>query len=209
MKRRFILLTVICLGCNYTFAQRSDTTNNKKDKLDEFMESKETGYSEKHPESYKTESGLIFHVGDYITFGKGTMPGGDFKYITVNSTSFFRAMSASNHINNDQNSLSRDWSGYKEKIIRFDRTGSRRGGYKTVAIISANGAIRYMVDLNAAIETGEIVVPQEFRPKNNNATVIQQQLSTADEIAKYKKLLDEGVITKEEFEAQKQKLLAK
>ena len=34
-----------------------------------------------------------------------------------------------------------------------------------------------------------------------------QNMSTADEIMKFKKLLDNGIITKEEFEEQKRKLL--
>ncbi|MCW3126931.1 MAG: Short C-terminal domain, partial [Bacteroidetes bacterium] len=34
-------------------------------------------------------------------------------------------------------------------------------------------------------------------------------LSGADELMKWKKLLDQGIITKEEFEAQKKKILEK
>jgi hypothetical protein len=38
-------------------------------------------------------------------------------------------------------------------------------------------------------------------------TLPVQNMSTADEIMKFKKLLDDGIITKEEFEEQKRKLL--
>lgn len=44
--------------------------------------------------------------------------------------------------------------------------------------------------------------------QNTKQTVIQQvNISAADEILKFKQLLDEGIITKEEFEQQKRKLL--
>ncbi|HVZ55670.1 MAG TPA: SHOCT domain-containing protein [Chitinophagaceae bacterium] len=49
--------------------------------------------------------------------------------------------------------------------------------------------------------------PFEERPITNNTTIIEQKASTADELAKLKKLMDDGVITTEEFEAQQKKLL--
>ena len=41
--------------------------------------------------------------------------------------------------------------------------------------------------------------------KNNNVNIINT--SNADEILKFKKLLDEGIISQEEFERKKQELL--
>ncbi|MFJ8459194.1 SHOCT domain-containing protein [Lysinibacillus xylanilyticus] len=37
--------------------------------------------------------------------------------------------------------------------------------------------------------------------------VAQNQISAADEILKFKKLLDDGILTKEEFDAKKKQLL--
>lgn len=45
------------------------------------------------------------------------------------------------------------------------------------------------------------------RGKGGVTTVVQNQASVADEIAKFKKLLDDGVITQEEFEEKKKQLL--
>ena len=42
---------------------------------------------------------------------------------------------------------------------------------------------------------------------NNNPTRVVQQVSAADEILKYKQLLDAGVITQEEFDKKKAELL--
>lgn len=43
---------------------------------------------------------------------------------------------------------------------------------------------------------------------NQNSSNKSQNISAADEIAKFKALLDQGVLTQEEFDAQKAKLLA-
>lgn len=48
---------------------------------------------------------------------------------------------------------------------------------------------------------------QEFSNRQFGATVVQQQASPAEEIKKYKDLLDCGAISQEEFEAKKKQLL--
>lgn len=57
-----------------------------------------------------------------------------------------------------------------------------------------------------AIAVGEIVVPNEFKPKTLSATATQA-LSPADELKKYKALLDDGTITQDEFNAKKKQIL--
>lgn len=48
------------------------------------------------------------------------------------------------------------------------------------------------------------IIPDKNRKSENN---IEQIQSAADEIKKYKELLDQGIITQEEFETKKQQLL--
>lgn len=48
-----------------------------------------------------------------------------------------------------------------------------------------------------------------FASRTSGTTVVQAQLSVADELAKFSELLKKGVISQEEFDAQKIKLLAK
>ena len=55
----------------------------------------------------------------------------------------------------------------------------------------------------------EIVYPEEYKPKKAEAPQQTPVISIADEILKLKKLLDDGVLTKEEFETQKKKILEK
>lgn len=49
-------------------------------------------------------------------------------------------------------------------------------------------------------------MPDEFKPKEKPIVIISK-ISAADEILKYKKLMVAGVLTKEEFETKKKKLL--
>ena len=42
---------------------------------------------------------------------------------------------------------------------------------------------------------------------NNNVNELEQNISFADELRKYKALLDDGIITQEEFEAKKKQIL--
>jgi len=48
---------------------------------------------------------------------------------------------------------------------------------------------------------------QSNQDQSRNATIINETSSTADEILKFKQLLDAGVITQEEFDAKKKQLL--
>ena len=46
-----------------------------------------------------------------------------------------------------------------------------------------------------------------YKTSNNTQTVQVNKLSSADELRKYKALLDDGIITQEEFETKKKELL--
>ena len=98
---------------------------------------------------------------------------------------------------------------HEYKVVRIEKRGNKKNGYSYYPIINV-GAIRYEVDIENAISVGEIVVPDEFKPKKEGpVVVVKQEVSVADEIAKLKKLLDDGVLTQAEFDAQKKKLLDK
>ena len=93
--------------------------------------------------------------------------------------------------------------------MRIDKRGTKKHGFVYYPIINV-GAIRFEVDIDNAIASGELSVPDEFKPKKDLATVVvKQETSLADELAKLKKLYSDSVLTKEEYEAAKKKLLEK
>lgn len=160
---------------------------------------------------------LITNVGfkivenQELTIGTGGMPDGDFKFIRISSTSMFQYTSnnGNNTGKNQANALTRSASGKHYKVVRIDKRGSKKRGYSFYPIINV-GATRYEVDIDNAVASGEIKVPDQFLPKKESpVVVVKQEISVADELTKLKKLYDDGVLTKEEYDAQKKKLLEK
>lgn len=160
-----------------------------------------------------TRTGFKIYEGLKLKTGTGAMPDGDFKFVRINSASFFRYSSTNgyNGLANQANSFPRGNAGLQFKVVRIDKRGSKKNGFVYYPILG-NGLVRYEVDIENAIAAGEIVVPDEFKPKQastGGTVVVKQEVSVADEIVKLKKLLDDGILTKEEFDAQKKKLLEK
>lgn len=85
-------------------------------------------------------------------------------------------------------------------------------GGKTLGIRSNTGVIKFVCVQNAdAFVTAANKAIEESKKANKevpvSSTTIVQNTSDADELKKYKDLLDNGVITQEEFDAKKRQLL--
>lgn len=157
-----------------------------------------------------TKSGYKIVIGDKVKIGTGSTPDGDFKFIRRNSTGFGTAliMTNDNSYNKSQLSLPRNMAGYNAEVVKFVVRGTRKIGFRYEPLVTL-GSGRYEIDLENAIASGELIVPDEFNPKLKSKVDSKQQLSVADELTKIKKLYDDGVLTKEEYEALKKKLLEK
>ena len=82
--------------------------------------------------------------------------------------------------------------------------------FSGLAVTTASGAIKFAMlknrdELHEAIS--KLLVNRQDKPAA--ATTIKQEIpqSNADELKKFKELLDSGVITQEEFDAKKKQLL--
>lgn len=160
-----------------------------------------------------TTSGYKIVEKQDIKIGTGSMPDGDFKFIRRNSASLFNYYSTTGYqgLANQANAFPRNQAGLKYKIKSIEQRGNKKHGYVYYAKIGS-GLINYEIDVENAIASGELQVPDEFRPKpKQSGTVVEvrQQFSVADELAKLKKLYEDSVLTKEEYETQKKKLLEK
>ena len=156
-----------------------------------------------------TSSGFKVYRGQKLKMGKGSTPDGDFKYIRRSATSLFNNTSTYHAAANSSNALPRRSSQLEYEVVRIDERGSKKHGYVYYPIIGT-GFGRYEIDIDNAIEAGELQVPNEYKPQQkNNTVVVNSQLSLADELAKLKKLYDDGTLNKEEYEAAKKKLLEK
>lgn len=85
------------------------------------------------------------------------------------------------------------------------------GFFNTITISTASGLIKfsYLKNRDNIHECINGLLMNRQKKENNSQTTIKQEipLSNADELKKYKELLDMGVITQEEFNAKKRQLL--
>ncbi|MCC7400182.1 MAG: SHOCT domain-containing protein [Chitinophagaceae bacterium] len=151
-----------------------------------------------------TTSGYKIIEGQDLKLGTGSLPDGDFKYITISSTSWLTAGSTK------QEAVGRKWNGHLFKVKKFRKEGTKKRGFTYYLVLGGGNIVNYECDIESAIASGEVVIPEEYRPKPKETVIeVKQQVSVADELIKLKKLYDDGVLTKEEYEAQKKKLLEK
>ncbi|PWT73727.1 MAG: hypothetical protein C5B59_12670 [Bacteroidetes bacterium] len=124
-----------------------------------------------------------------------------------NEAGFTSIMTATNNreINNQRNSLDQHYAGKSAVVVKLVDRSTKKLGKQLYALVSGPGGSRYQVDVDNAITSGELVVPEQYRPKS--ATTVVSNLSVADELTKLKKLLQDSVITQAEYDAQKKKLL--
>ena len=83
--------------------------------------------------------------------------------------------------------------------------------FKGIAVTTTSGAIKFLMiknsdEIHSAIS--KLLLERQDKPTNKQ-TVVKQEIpqSNAEELKKYKELLDSGVITQEEFDAKKKQLL--
>lgn len=152
--------------------------------------------------------------GQNIKLGKGSKDNGDFRHIEVSSTSMMRQVNTTNNgfsssrVNTQEaNALSNEYNNLEGKIIRFDKRGTKKTGFKYMPILGIGLPQRYQVDIDNAIQAGEVLVDgYKLEKKEYTQT---SDFSIADELKKLKDLMDQGILTEEEFNLQKEKLLNK
>lgn len=149
--------------------------------------------------SFTTKAGTTVQKGDTLQLGRGTLPTGNFQFIYVPANML---------TGSGQENFSSQMNGLFVVVKEVRLQESKKYGNKTVAVVRAN-MLNACVDLNGAEASGEIVTANTRQSAvsaagNNNAG---GTVSVADEMAKLKKLYDQKVLTKEEYEGQKAKLL--
>jgi hypothetical protein len=136
---------------------------------------------------YATKSGAVYRTGEVMQLMAGTGEGGTFKYVYIPPNAW---------LGFPRQPLGAKWD-KKQLVIKEIRqqpiTPDSNASAATVAVLSTKG-LNASVDLEQAEAAGEIQRPIA---------------SVADELLKLKQLLDAGVLTSSEFDAQKAKLLGR
>ena len=83
-----------------------------------------------------------------------------------------------------ERSLSRQYNGMSAVVKWFKVQKIRNAGDKTIAVVNPFGGINYVVDLNPAIELGEIIAINSERvdPVSTSASKSNSGGSVADEL---------------------------
>ena len=150
--------------------------------------------------NYKIYAGLDLKIGT------GSMNDGDFKFIRRNATSLFSYYSPTGYqgLANQANSFSRSNSGLIYQVKKIMPRGNKKNGYVYYVKIGS-GLINYEVDIENAIKSGEIILPDEFMPPSPSQN--QSNETKYDKLRKIKELKDSGVLSEEEFQKEKEKIM--
>ncbi len=141
-----------------------------------------------------TSSGFKMYKGQTIQFGKGTRPDGKFRYINIKSETTSEALTNKSIVIKKMKNfgISALGNAYIEIYGRIVFTDGSKG------YVDIHMAFDRAIE-NSPNLPSELIVADEYR---NKAIA-----SVADELKKLNKLYLDGILTKEEYEAQKKKFL--
>jgi hypothetical protein len=157
-------------------------------------------------------SSVKYYVGQRIKIGVGTSDGGDFKYIKINQAGFTAAMTTTNNrrYNRDMYALDPSFSGRFGEVKKVKVIGSDKRGYMYQLLLAINGIHRHQCDIINAIKFGEVECDTCGLLKSSSMSgqvIINNVSSMSDELLKLKKLKDDGILTEDEYQEQKKRLL--
>ncbi len=101
-------------------------------------------------------------------------------------------------------------AGFTVGHLQFSLLGGNESRGGVIAASSDENTITFVESKNYEAEKAHNYINNKIRETRNGSqksTTVVQQTSAADELKKFKELLDSGVITQEEFDAKKKQLL--
>ena len=79
-----------------------------------------------------------------------------------------------------------------------------RGASKVYFVVGGGSITNYWLMIDDALATGEVIDPTKKNMENNKQNTTG---SKADKLRELKELFDEGILTQEEFDKEKKKIL--
>lgn len=141
---------------------------------------------------YTASNGKIYHVGDTLKIGFGSMPNGSFKYINPGGWA-----ASSEPMNKSISGMG--------AIIKKIHSYNAHGFRKVYFAVGLGGITNYNLYIEEAIASCEVA---DCKSQSGSTTIVQAQPEdNLDKLKKLKALLDSGAITQAEYDAQKKKLL--
>jgi hypothetical protein len=142
-------------------------------------------------EQYTASNGITYKIGDEIKLTRGSNPNGKFVYVTVGGWA-----TSMNSEANQLGALNTGLIVHIKKIRKYNKKHFK-GVYFTVG---GGNITNYLLDIEGALASCEIENCNEKKPN-------VLQVDKYDQLAKLKELYDEGVLTEQEYETEKKKIL--
>lgn len=181
----FLIVPIIGFSQSKTKEQRQAELDAKKEEI------KKKPKSVEKLKEYTASNGVTYTIGDEIELGRGSDANGNFIYVSL------AGLAASTNV--EQNRLGAFNAGLFVKIKKIKKLNQKnlRGVF---FIVGGGNLSNYFIDIENAIATCEIKIC-------NDKEVLYGKTDKYDQLAKIKKLFDDGVLSKEEYESEKKKIL--
>lgn len=156
-----------------------------------------TGFvsSAQNMSEYKASNGIVYHVGDTIKFGRGTGVNSSFAFVQMGTGA--TAMGA-------RGVVGANWSGFNA-IIKKIKKMTIKGATVVYFVVGTGGPARFNVGIEDALAVGEVVNPNKGNDVQQNT--LNKQKNKTERLKDLKELLDSGILTQEEFDTEKKKIL--
>lgn len=143
--------------------------------------------------TYKASNGVTYNVGDTIKLGRGSAPNGEFVYLTMGGFgSTLTVLDGSKPI--------KIGGGISGAVIKKMKSAKMKGQQKVLFVVGAGNISNYYLDIENAIATCEVADCKDKTSSN-------QTTDKYEKLKKLKELLDQGVLTQEEYDKEKKKIL--
>ncbi|MBO2546124.1 SHOCT domain-containing protein [Salegentibacter sp. BDJ18] len=142
-------------------------------------------------DSYEASNGIVYKPGDTVQLGMGSGMQGSFVHLQLGGW----AAGSSTQIGANYSNLG--------VVIKKIKKGKLKGIEKVYFVVGGGNITNYNLMIEEAIQSCEVT------PCPNQSTNSVSSEDKYDKLAKIKKLFDDGVLTEEEFEAEKAKILKK
>ncbi len=147
-----------------------------------------------------------FWINEEVVFGQGTMPNKSYSYIYEAPTGFQKIVS-----DRKKKLLAPRYKGYKSKVIKFEKEighNKKEFNYNIIVLQMPEGQ-KYWCDVVNAFNNHEIQITAS---ENNMMQVKDEEVkkgpaNVSEELARLKKLLDDGSISREQYDLLKKNLL--
>ncbi len=146
---------------------------------------------------YKASNGVTYKVGENLKLGYGSGQNGDFVYLTMEGWGYGVSSVGSGNASTEAT------------IKKIKKYSSEKRGTKVLFTLGAGNITNYSLDIEGAINSCEVADCKQ----NNEVSSTSVKQDRDKDFDKYEKLrqikalFDDGALTKEEFQKEKNKIL--